>query len=394
LGGIQLDNKGRTDPHWIEQLLPWKPGDVYRPAYLAGIENRLLDTKIYDAVTVALKPEPAPDGTRSVLVAVADRSRHSIELGGGYSTAEGYDADLRWSTYNQFHRADTVTAELKYGGINSRLGVDLTLPHWSRPGTTLIGTAELFQNLTDAYDEAGEAVRVDLTRRRSPTSYAYFTRGVSLTRSDITDKHIGKVHQVSLGFLGAIAVDRSDSPLDPKRGWRFEARAEPTVTTGDETLAYLKTTTQASFYLPLDGDADTVVAARAKLGAIMGGKIPSLPAGARFYAGGGGSIRGYSYQGVGPRYSDNVPIGGLSLFETGLEVRQRLRRNFGLVGFVDAGSVGQAVNPDFNNLQYSVGVGLRYDLGFAPFRADVAFPIDRPKGDSTFQIYLSIGQSF
>ncbi len=96
-------------------------------------------------------------------------------------------------------------------------------------------TAELFQNLTDACDEAGAAIRADRTRRRSITSYAYYTRGVSLTRSQITDKHIGKVDVISAGLLGAIAIDRSDSPLDPKRGRRFEARAEPTAITGDET---------------------------------------------------------------------------------------------------------------------------------------------------------------
>jgi translocation and assembly module TamA len=40
------------------------------------------------------------------------------------------------------------------------------------------------------------------------------------------------------------------------------------------------------------------------------------------------------------------------------------------------------------------GVGVRYDLGFGPLRLDIATPLKRRQGDSLFQIYLSIGQSF
>ena len=40
------------------------------------------------------------------------------------------------------------------------------------------------------------------------------------------------------------------------------------------------------------------------------------------------------------------------------------------------------------------GVGVRYDLGFGPLRADIGFPVTRRQGDAPFQIYISIGQSF
>jgi translocation and assembly module TamA len=49
---------------------------------------------------------------------------------------------------------------------------------------------------------------------------------------------------------------------------------------------------------------------------------------------------------------------------------------------------------DFNEVQSGAGIGLRYDLGFAPLRADIAVPLQRRTGDSSIQIYLSIGQSF
>jgi translocation and assembly module TamA len=392
LGRIQLENRGRTNPAWIESQRPWTVGDPYRPQRVAELERLMLDTQAYDSVTVGLAPKSDPDGTRPVIVSLADRAKRSLEVSAGYSTSEGEDFQLRISRFNWFHRADTVTGEIRYGNIRSRLGVDVSLPHWRRRGDILKLTSELFRDTTDAYDQEGGALRADLTRRRSPTSY--FTRGLAVIRSDVNDHHTGKVTAYTFAGLLAVAMDHSDNPLDPHRGWKLELRGEPTGITGDNTLAYLRMQVQGSAYLSLQADGATVIAGRARIGSIAGGTIPGVPASNRFYAGGGGSVRGYEYQGVGPKYADTTPIGGLSLFEASAEIRQRLPYRFGVVAFLDAGSVGQAVNPDFNNLRYGAGVGIRYDLGFGPLRADFAVPINRPKGDAAFQVYISIGQSF
>ena len=136
------------------------------------------------------------------------------------------------------------------------------------------------------------------------------------------------------------------------------------------------------------------MAARLRIGSLLGGALPDIPAPLRFYAGGGGSVRGYAFQAVGPRLADNTPRGGLSLVELSFEARHKITDRWGMVAFVDAGSVGDAMTPDGDNLSVGVGVGVRYDLGFGPIRADIAVPLDADKRDGAFQIYISIGQSF
>jgi translocation and assembly module TamA len=64
------------------------------------------------------------------------------------------------------------------------------------------------------------------------------------------------------------------------------------------------------------------------------------------------------------------------------------------VAFIDAGSVGAGELPETDELKASVGVGVRYDLGFGPIRADIAVPLNKREGEAAFQIYLSIGQAF
>ena len=393
LDGVKLDAKGRTRASWIRYLAPWKTGQLYTPQVVAELERRLLDTQVYDQVTVALAPadQTNAEGQRPVIVNLADRSARSLDVSAGYASIEGADVDVRWSLFDKFGRADTLALEARYAEIGSRLGVDLTLPHWRNPGDTLKLTAEGFHDTTDAYDQTGAALRADLTHRYGRA--AYLTRGLSLVTTKVNDKHTGELDLVAVKGLLAFAVDHSNDPLNPTHGWRAEARLEPTVVTSDGGLFYTSAQAQVSGYLPLDASEATVAAGRIKLGSIAGGRLAAVPAFDRFYSGGGGSVRGYGYQSVGPRYSDGLPTGGLSLFEASTE----LRHNFGVLGgvaFVDAGSVAQSVNPDFKDVRFAVGLGLRYNLPFAPLRLDIARPLHRPQGDAPFQVYVSIGQAF
>ncbi len=398
LGAVRIDSAGRTNRRYIRTLAPWRVGEVYRPDKVAELERRLLDTHVYDSVTVSLAPTAASDGLRPVIVNLADRARHTLEFSAGYSTSEGADFDVRWSSFDRFGRADTLTYEARLADIDSRLGVDLSLPNWRRPGLTLHPETGLFRTNTDAYTETGARAGVDLTQRYGRTSYltSYLTGGVSLTGSQVVDKETGTINIVALRLLGALALDHSDNTLDPRRGFKFELRGEPTGITGDEQLIYLKLQSTLSGYLPLDRFGDTVVAARLHVGSIVGGSIPQVPSSDRFFAGGGGSVRGYTYQGVGPHYADGTPQGGLALVETSLELRRRLTDKFGGVLFIDSGSVSTSQTPDLRQVFSGVGVGLRYNLGFAPIRVDFAVPLNKPVGVSqgSFQVYLSVGQAF
>jgi translocation and assembly module TamA len=400
LGAVDVITHGRTNPKWVARLAPWKVGDPYRPKPVAELERRLLDSGVYDQVTVSLAAaDLAVNGTRPVIVSLSDRPKGSLELGASYSTDEGVGVDSRWILYNRLGRADTLTNIFRIAQIDSRIQSQLALPNWGRPEQTLKLTAALYRDDTPAYLLWGLGAAADLTHRFSKTSF--LTYGVSLDGTQTDQKEsedfigLSKYRDlVTLGGLVAFAVDRSNDPLNPTSGWRLDARLEPRAAVGNGPVTYLKSQAQVSAYLPLGQTSGTVIAGRLKLGEILGGDIPLVPAQDRFYAGGGGSVRGYGYQDVGPRFPDNNPEGGLSLFESSIEVRQRITPRWGVVGFVDAGSVGTNVAPDFSHPEVGVGVGVRYDLGFGPIRLDLATPLNRREGDSPIQLYLSIGQSF
>ena len=403
LDGARLETRGPTNPDWVTGLAPWAEGEVYDPEDVAELERRLLETGVYDGVGVALAPsdQTNADGNRPIIVTLTDRPRRILEAGATFSTAEGSGVDLLWTWHNRFGRADTLDWQARAANVDSRLGVALSLPHWRRPGETLRLAGALLNEDTDAYRRTAVALSADLQQRLGKTSWVSY--GVGLDAGKYDENRFDPLTRMPVNFdrdlliltvRGGAYLDRSDDPLDPTNGWRLSVSAQPTAVTGEDTALFLRTETQASAYLPLQDGAKTVLAGRVRIGSIIGGEELTVPSDRLFYSGGGGSVRGFEYQGVGPRLPDNTPRGGLSLFETSIEVRRDVWRNFQAVAFVDAGAIGFQATPNFNNLRYGAGIGLRYKLPFGPIRADIAFPLDRRDGDADFQVYVSIGQAF
>ena len=418
LDGTRLSTNGRTNPDWVAGLAPWDAGDVYDPEDVAELERRLLETGVYDGVGVALSPvdQTLPDGNRPVIVTLTDRPRRVLEAGITASTATptgprtagamlttagGSGIDGMWTWYNRFGRADTLRFEARLTDINSRIGVDLSLPHWHRPGQTLGLSTGIVNEDTDAYRRLALTAAADLRQRLGRTSYYSYGVGVDVGQYDenrfdpITQEPISVTRDLAiLTGRGSAYTDRSNDPLNPTSGYRLTASLQPTAVTGDDNLLFLRAETQATAYLPVQDNAKTVLAGRVKLGSIIGGDELTIPADRLFYSGGGGSVRGFEYQGVGPRLPDNTPRGGLSVFEVSAEVRRDIGEAFQAVAFVDAGSIGFEETPDFGNMRYAVGVGARYKLPFGPVRFDIAVPLDKREGDAQFQVYISLGQAF
>ncbi|MDZ4370224.1 MAG: BamA/TamA family outer membrane protein, partial [Phenylobacterium sp.] len=302
-----------------------------------------------------------------------------------------------------FGRGDTLVMETRFADIDSRIGADLSLPHWRKPGRTLKLSGGVVREDTDAYERTALVLAAELQQRIGRTSY--FNYGLGLDAGQYNENRFDytSVPPSAVTFDRDLAIvtgrtsayiDNSNDPLDPTKGWRLTVSVQPTAVAGEDTVVFLRSESQATAYLPLQDQARTVLAGRVRIGAIIGGGELSIPSDRLFYSGGGGSVRGYSYQGVNPELPDQTPRGGLSLFVTSLEVRHDIGQSFQAVAFVDAGAVGFQETPDFSNLRYGAGVGVRYKLPFGPIRADIALPLDKREGDSAFQIYISIGQAF
>ena len=140
-----------------------------------------------------------------------------------------------------------------------------------------------------------------------------------------------------------------------------------------------------------------VAAGRIRLGTIVGASSLTIAPSRRLYAGGGGSVRGYGYQQMGPHDLDGDPIGGRGLAEFALEARVKLKAfggNFGIVPFFDGGSLTTASLPSTKGWQFGAGLGVRYYSSFGPIRIDVGTPLNPRTSDGRVAVVVSLGQAF
>ncbi|MBX2809352.1 MAG: BamA/TamA family outer membrane protein, partial [Cellvibrionaceae bacterium] len=199
-----------------------------------------------------------------------------------------------------------------------------------------------------------------------------------------------------LGLPISLQFDSRNHPLNPLSGKLVGVQIEPLIDTLNTQTQFYKLGFSATSYQTARAAwLQPSLALRLNLGSISGSETADVPADERYYAGGGGSIRGYAYQSLGPQTNDK-PAGGRSLTEVSGEMRLRFNKTWGGALFTDGGNVFEsAFANNWQDLSWSWGLGLRYFTSFAPIRLDIAFPLDKREGlDDRFQLYISLGQAF
>src|SRR5690606_8927793 len=202
----------------------------------------------------------------------------------------------------------------------------------------------------------------------------------------------------SVAGVGSATYDRRDDTLNQTRGYWLAANLRPAYEL-EYGNASLRGTLEARAYYGFGAERRFVLAGRAQVGSYLGPSIEESPPDQLFFAGGGGSIRGYEFRSIGIETinseGDEITQGGKGLVEGSIEARARLWGNFGGVAFIDGGIVTEDASlSGADDLRLGVGIGLRYYTGIGPLRFDIATPIDPRSQDSDIAVYIGIGQAF
>jgi translocation and assembly module TamA len=395
-GPVTFEGLATVDEDFVIARLDWKEGELITPARLAAARASLRETGLFSTVQVALGDVPDADGRLPVTIDVTERKHRSIGLGARYRTDEGPGGNVSWEHRNFFGAGERVAVELDgslYTGA-SLIG-SFRKPDFGRRNQSLLSDVKLAYEDTDAFKSKSGRARIGLERQLGQGMTV--AAGVAFLGQEVEDKAAdGDAETFGLLSLPArFDWDRSDDRLDPSSGGRLRVENEPFVDVIGNGLVFNKARVDYSHYVEVLSEPQVVLAGRTAVGSIVGEPRSDIPANLRFYAGGGGSVRGFGYQLAGELADDDKPIGGRSLLELGGEVRVRITESIGVVAFVDAGTVYSSTTPDFSEtLRVGAGPGLRYFSPIGPLRLDVGFPLNPRNSDDTWQLYISIGQAF
>lgn len=419
-GAIRTTGNLAFDAEHVEILARFERDELYDSPKVDDLRQALVATGLFNTVSVVPEQtgEAAAEGTEyaTILVEQDAGPPRTLAASAGFGTGQGFRLEGSWTHRNLFPPEGALIVRGVAGTQEQGAGVTFRRSNAGRRDRTFQLTAEALRASYDAYEaftgRLSALVSYDSTPIwQKPFTYAYGIQLIGTNEQDY-DFALGELNRRTFfigGLTGQVGIDRTDDLLDATRGFRVTALIEPEGSIQNGFTPYVRARLDGSAYFSAT-DA-IVLAGRVRVGTIQGIDRFDLAPSRRFYAGGGGSVRGYGYQELGPRVtlpnpdfdptdedSDEDPslfrpLGGRSLNEVAAEVRYRFG-NFGVVAFVDAGQVYEGTTPDFSDLRYGAGIGGRFYTNFGPLRLDVAMPLNRREGESRFALYVSIGQAF
>ena len=415
-GEATMNGPHTFNPAIARSFLYIQPGDPYSPRAIEDARNTIRQIPAVGGVRITEGTALDAYGRLPYTVDVEDRLPYAIGASAKYSTTNGPAGQVYWEDRNVFGGAEQLRlqADIFYAppwyitsqNLNSfsihdlgwRFSASFLKPAlWGTPNDLLVNALGERTSTSGAGFFGYEAEDADATvaLRHRFTQNFWVQAGIEAQTGVATD-FLGQVDYTLVGVNASANYDTTDSKLDPTRGVRLNASVGGYPTALGSTLDLVQGKARASAYYSLDPDSRFVLAGLIGVGAMGGADLADIPANWRFYAGGGGSVRGYAYNSLGPAGPFGLAvIGGRSLFYGSAELRVKVTDTIGIVPFFDAGNAYATSFPNFDApLATAVGLGLRYYTAIGPIRADVAFPLQRRQGNAPVAFYVSIGQAF
>lgn len=405
-GEIVSDDPRFLSNRHLGRIARFEQGETYQASLQSDLRRAILATGLVSSVVITPRetepPAPGEPGEVALDVELERAPLRTISGAIGYGTEDGFKLEAAWEHRNFFPPEGAIRLRGILGTREQLASVTYRRNNFRDRDQVLTFDAYVSDIETEAVDARTAALRGSFERVsnllfQKPLSWQV---GAELLYTDERNRITGGIQRPRQEYLigslfGSATIDATDDLLDPTEGFRVTGFAAPEVSRslGAETF-YLRTRADASFYQSV---GEHVIAGRVAAATIIGAEPFEIAPSRRLYSGGGGSVRGYGFQGIGPRNDLGEPTGGGSLVEGAIEARIQTGLFGGaveVVPFLDAGTVGLSSTPDFRFISYGAGVGVRYKTSFGPIRVDVGVPLNPREFDAPVVVYVSLGQAF
>ena len=409
---IEIHGNTRTRDYVIRREFDIAEGDAYNKALIDRAERRLKNLNYFK--TVKISPKPGSVADRVVLdIELEEQSTGDFAFSGGYSTTDGFLAEVKVGERNFLGTGKTLSATATYGQYAR--GIDLSASEPYFLGTRVSAGIELYgkQNTSSPYQSYGSDIYGATVQLGTPLTeqlgviyrYSLYNQSITLNPTSLAATPSLPIQQAALAgpaWVSAIGntvtYSTLDNPKSPTSGINSQLKQDLAGLGGD--VKFLRTTEDLRYYRPINDDVVSLV--RAQGGYVTGWGGQQAPLLNSFF-GGPTMVRGFAPNGIGPR--DLTPgttmdnVGGSTYWATTAELQSNIPgvpQEYGLkaMAFVDAGSVFRYSGPttfpgssqslqlaNTNVLRSSVGAGLTWASPFGALTIDYAVPLTKASYD-------------
>jgi len=357
---------------------------------------------------------PAVQGSNDQLdvnLSVKEKSTGDFSIGAGLSSGEGLVLTTAITERNLFGTGNILSTQVNTSKVNTIYSMSYTNPYYTDEGMS---------RGFDIFQRNMNAARTSMSQYTSSTLGGGVRYGLPLNDDDAL--HYGlRAEQTKLGltalspqryvqYVNIIGSDITDIPVT--LGWGRDTRDSAINTTSgtvlnvsteiglpiSDNLRYYKLNYQHQWFHPVTHDVTLMLKGDAGIGNGYGG-MP-MPINQYLYAGGPGSVRGFSPMSIGPRDINDNALGGTKrvvgnaelLFPMpGMSKEQSVRLSL----FADTGAVyGASDMPDTGGFRSSVGAALTWISPVGPLKISFARPLNVLPSDKVQKFQFTLGNLF
>ncbi|UFS65961.1 autotransporter assembly complex protein TamA [Paracoccus denitrificans] len=402
-GQLTIRGYQRMDPRRLRKIAGFPEGERFDPEKLDDVRKRLRRSGVFSAITLTEADQIGPGNTLDVDLLVAEQKLRRLGAGFEYSNTDGLSLTGYWINRNLFRGGERLRVDASISDIGGDTGRDYSLGlRVDRPATITADTtgyvlAKVESLQEEDYDLKSGTFGLGFTWIPSDE----LTADIALQyRALRVDDDSGRTNFRLFALPTLVTWDKRDEPNDAKRGYWLSGGITPFVGLQDETGSGAQILAEGRAYSSFGTEDRFTLAGRARLGTVVGPEIEETPRDYLFWSGGGGTVRGHSYESLGVEVIQGpdgpVRTGGMSIVTLTAEARIQVRERIGLALFADAGRVWEDSSwSGASGWQAGAGAGIRYKTPIGPMRFDIATPVGGGDGDEGgVQVYIGLGQAF
>jgi translocation and assembly module TamA len=380
-GSIKTDQSVINEES-MRRLLRMHEGDPYTLDALLRTQYVLDDSQYFSVVDIESAQADRETHTVAVMVTAKPNRRHRYATSVGYGTDTKFRGKFTWDNRYVNKEGHRFKLELLGSSIITQASARYVIPVMD------VALEKLEFSATATREELGDTlsqrseVGTGLTQVFGRWQRVLFLKLSNETTTEATgEKNTANyiIPGISFSTMPSYIVGGKARP------YRIyvELRGSPTTLGSDASFVQIRLQGERVY----DFAEKWHLNLRAELGATDVGEASELPASQRFFAGGERSVRGFALNELSPHDEEGNSVGGRNLFSGSIELVRDLPKNFGVAAFYDTGNAFD--NFSDPQLEYSVGVGLRYNIAVASFGVDVAQPLSEPGRNPRFSLYIS-----
>lgn len=369
-------------------------------------------------VTVDTPEVPGTNDQVDVNVTVVEKPTGNFLIGGSYSQAEKFTLTASIQQANFAGSGNTVGLELNTSRYGRTVAFSQTDPYFTDDGISQ--SFEIYTRSSrppainmGTYNVRQSGARISYGVPFSETDTVFFGLGAERTmietdlssptrfRDYVTQitgipSGVGIAKANAFPLTAAWARDSRDSALTPNRGRYQRANLELDMA-GDSK--YFRAVYEQQWYRPIT--RKMTLALKGEIDYGKGLKGNPYPVFKNFYAGGIGSVRGYTSSSLGQVDARNGDVlGGTTRLIGNAELQMPfpgsgLDKSLRWFGFVDGGQVYQENQRiRFEELRFSAGLGVSWISPVGPLKLSYAKPLNAKFGDRLERFQFQMGTGF